>query len=318
VVRPFRFLASIPRLDETPSRWREKVRRIEDLGFSAVAISDHFTKGWVMEPTIAMMAAAESTEHLRVISLVLSNDYRHPVLLHKALATIDVLSDGRLEIGLGAGWMLSDYKASGIDFCSAEARIARLKESVYILKGLFGPSAFSFDGHHYHIEGLDGLPKPVQQPHPPLLLGGGGRRVLSLAAREADVVSVNANLREGSLTPSAGEDLSAARIAEKVRWIQEAAAAAGRSMDSIELQLNLYVCDITDSPSTARTAVSSFAATLQADPSLLDGSPAVLAGSLEQCVEALQERRERYGFSCFNLGGDIEATAAIVARLAGT
>lgn len=315
-VRPFRFIATMPRLDQPPAAWRDAVRRIEDSGFSTVSVSDHFTQGWVMEPTVAMMAAADVTRNLRILSLVLGNDYRHPVMLHKAMATIDVLSTGRLEVGIGAGWMASDYKAAGITYDPPGRRVKRLAESVRILKGLFGPSPLTFKGTDYCISGLDGLPKPVQQPHPPLLLGGGGRRMLSLAAAEADIVGLHANLREGALTPAAVADLSAERVEEKLGWVREAAADAGRSMDTIELQLSLYVCRITNSRSSAEASVSTFAAHLQANPALLDRSPAVLYGSLEQCVETLQERRERYGFSYINLGGDVESTAPLVARLA--
>jgi probable F420-dependent oxidoreductase len=317
-VRPFRFIATMPRLDQPAGAWRDAVRRIEESGFSTVSVSDHFTKGWVMEPTVAMMAAADVTRRLRILSLVLGNDYRHPVLLHKAMATIDVLSQGRLEVGIGAGWMVSDYEAAGIAYDPPGIRVERLAESVRILKGLFGPSAVTFVGNHYHIRALDGLPKPVQEPHPPLLIGGGGRRMLSLAASEADIVGLHANLRQGALTQAAVADLSAERVEEKLRWMREAATAAGRSMDTIELQLSLYICRITNARSTAQASVSSFAAHLHTNPALLEQSPAVLCGSLQQCVETLQERRERYGFSYVNLGGDVEATAPLVARLAGT
>jgi len=316
VVRPFRFVASLPKLDELRA-WRAALRRLEDAGYSAVSVSDHFTEGWLLEPTIAMMAAADATDRLRVQSLVLANDYRHPVVLHKALATIDVLSGGRLEIGLGAGWMRSDYEAGGISYNAPGVRLARLEESVRILKGLFAPMPFTFHGCHYRIDALDGLPKPLQEPHPPLLLGGGGKRALTLAGREADIINVHPKMREGRMGPSVAEDLSPARVTEKVRWVREAAVAAGRSPDDVELQLSLYVCRIAGSRSSAAASVSRFAAAIQADPELLQGAPAVLSGTLEQCVEALQERRERYGFSCFNIHGDAEAAAPLVARLAG-
>lgn len=308
----------MPRLDQSAERWKDAVRRIEASGFSTVSVSDHLTKGWVMEPTVAMMAAADATRQLRILSLVFANDYRHPVLLHKAMATIDVLSGGRLEIGIGAGWMLSDYEATGIGYHSPPTRVARLAESVRVLKGLFGSSTFTFSGAHYQIRGLDGLPKPIQRPYPPLLIGGGGRRILSLAAREADIVGLHANLREGELTEGAVSDLGAERIEEKIRWVRQSAAEAGRSMESIELQLSIYASRITSGRSAAEAAVSSFAARLHADPALLARSPAVLCGSLDQCVEALQETRERYGISYFNLGSDVAATAPLVARLAGT
>src|SRR5215207_3842864 len=234
----------MPRLDQPAGRWRDAVRRIEDLGFATVSISDHFTRGWVMEPVVAMTAAAAATDRLRVLSLVLGNDYRHPVLVHKAMATLDVLSEGRVEIGLGAGWMRSDYQAAGLPYDEPAARIERLEESVVVLKGLFGPRPLTFDGAHYRIDGLDGLPKPVQRPHPPLLVGGGGCRVLSVAGRHADIVSVNPSLRDGVVTAELLEDATAERIDQKVGWVREAAAAAGRRPDEVEFQLNLLVCQV--------------------------------------------------------------------------
>jgi probable F420-dependent oxidoreductase len=301
-----------------PAAWRDAVRRIEDLGFASVSVSEHLTHGWTMEPTAVLLAAAEATQHLRVLSLVLGNDFRHPVLLHKTAATIDVLSAGRLEIGLGAGWMADDYAAAGIQLDPPSVRVDRLGESIQILKGLFGANPFTFEGHHYRVTRLDGLPKPVQQPHPPLLIGGGGKRVLSLAAREANIVGVHCRLPEGALSPAAAADLSATRVAEKVAWVHAAAAAVGRGLDTMELQFSIYFCQITGSVSQARAAVSSFAGLLGGDPALLADSPAVLSGTLEQCVDALQERRERYGFSYIKLAGDVQDTAPLVARLAGT
>jgi probable F420-dependent oxidoreductase len=316
VTRPFRFIAPMPRLDQPAHRWRDAVRRIEDLGFATVSVSDHFTQGWVMEPTVAMTAAAEVTERLRVLSLVLGNDYRHPVLVHKAMATLDVLSGGRVEIGLGAGWLRSDYQAADIVCAPAAVRIERLEESVEVLKGLFAPRPLDYSGKHYRISALDGLPKPVQRPRPPLLIGGGGRRVLTVAGRHADIVSVNPSLRAGVVTSSIMQDTTAERVEQKLAWVREAAEAAGRPVDDIEVQLNVLLCRV--SASRSSEAMSSLLAGSGADPRLLQRSLAVLAGSVEQCVEALQKRRDRFGISYVNLGGDVEAVAPIVDRLAGT
>jgi probable F420-dependent oxidoreductase len=318
VSRPFRFIAPMPRFEGSPRRWREAIRRIEALGFDAVSISDHLTGGWVMEPTAAMVAAMEATERLRVLSLVLANDFRHPVVLHKTAATIDVLSEGRLELGLGAGWLRSDYEASGIRFDPARVRLDRLEEAVRVIKGLFGTEPLTFHGVHYSVSELAGLPKPVQKPHPPLLVGGGGKRVLAIAAKEADIVSVHCNLRRGELDGEAVADLAAGRVAEKVGWATAAAAEAGRSLDDLELQFSTYLCEVTNGTRAASASVSTFARFLAADPDLLASSPAVLVGSVDDCVEKLQERRERYGFSYLSLGGDVENVAPIVARLAGT
>src|SRR5262245_20503516 len=178
----------MPPLNQPPDRWRDALRRIEDLGFSTVSVSEHLTQGWILEPTAAMMAAADATRRLRVASLVLANDFRHPAILHKTLATIDVMSGGRLEIGLGSGWLARDYEAAGLPLDPPGVRIERLGEAVRVLKGLFADPPLTYDGKHYQIRDLDGLPKPIQKPHPPILIGGGAPRVLRRAGREADVL----------------------------------------------------------------------------------------------------------------------------------
>jgi probable F420-dependent oxidoreductase len=307
----------MPRIREPIAGWLDQIRRIEDLGFSTVAISDHFTQGWVMEPLVAIATALGATGRLRALSLVLGNDYRHPVLTHKSIATLDLISGGRVELGIGAGWRASDYAAAGIQFDGPGVRLERLEEALQVIIGLFDTAPLTFAGTHYRIEGLDGLPKPVQRPHPPILVGGGGPRALAIAARYGDVVGIHARLPEGRLSPAAAADLSAERFAEKVGWVRAAAAEAGRPADAIELQSSIYLCRVSDSGRTADAAMSSFASLLAADSELVATSPAVLVGSVQRCVDTLVERRERLGISYVNLGSDIEAVAPIVASLAG-
>jgi probable F420-dependent oxidoreductase len=318
MTRPFRFIAPMPPLSQPIDRWLDRIRRIEDLGFSTVSVSEHFTRGWAMEPLTVLTAAALATSRLRLLTLLLSNDVRHPVVLHKAAATLDVISDGRLELGIGAGWLEEDYTASGLPFDPPATRIARLAESVAVLDGLFGSLPFSHAGTYYSIDHLDGLPKPVQQPRPPILLGGGGPRMLRMAAGIADIIGVHCRLDARTPTADAAADLSADRIAEKVRWVANAARAAGRPFEEIELQFTVYLVHVGDLPLPLPVRGSTFAPFLAADPSLLATSPAVLVGSVNACVDALRERRERYGFSYINLGSDLDAVAPIVARLAGT
>ena len=312
----FRFSAAMPRLTQPVSAWRDQLRRIEDLGYWSVAISDHFTRGWMMEPLVAMTVAAEATTTLRVLPLVLGNDYRHPVLLHKALATLDVLSEGRVEIGLGAGWMGSDYAAANIPFDPPGVRVDRLAESADVIRGLFGPEPLSFQGKHYQIDELDGLPKPVQAPHPPLLIGGGGRRVLELAGAAADIVGINAAMRAGAATGEALLDLTGERVAAKIAIAQTAARNAGRDPSTLRYQTSILSLDLADAPGAQRW-VSSMAAKVT-DPAVLAASPAVLHGTVGSCVEALQRRREELGLDYIHIGGDPVAAAPIVARLAGT
>ena len=306
----------MPRLTGSVSAWRAELRRIEDFGYWSVAISDHFTRGWVMEPVVAMMAAADATSTLRILPLVLGNDYRHPALLHKSLATVDVLSGGRVEIGIGAGWMDSDYDAVNIPFDPPGVRIDRLAESVDVIKGLFGPEPLYYEGKHYQIRDLDGLPKPVQAPRPPLLIGGGGKRVLELAGAEADIVGINPAMRSTVPTGLALLDLTAERVAEKVAIARAAARSAGRDPRSLRYQMAILSLNLTDSPGIPPW-VSSQAAKVS-DPDVLAGSPAVLHGSVAFCVEELQRRREEYGLDYFHIGSDPAAAAPIIARLAGS
>jgi probable F420-dependent oxidoreductase len=314
-VRPFRFSAAMPRLGRSVSAWHADLRRVEDLGFSAVTISEHLTRGWVMEAVVAMTAAIAATTTLRVLSLVLANDFRHPALLHKALATLDVLSGGRLEVGLGAGWMASDYEAAGIPLDPPGLRVDRLAESVEVIKGLFGPRPLTYRGKHYQITGLDGLPKPVQSPHPPLLIGGGSPRVLKLAGEVADIVGINAIMR-GVDAGRALLDLTHERVAAKLATARKAARAAGRDPAALRYQMSILSLDVTDVPD-AQPWKSSLAADVT-DPAVLADSPAVLHGSVGYCVETLQRRREELGLNYIQFGGDPAAAAPIVARLAGT
>jgi probable F420-dependent oxidoreductase len=299
----------MPKLDQSVDRWRDALRRIEDLGFSTVSVSDHFTQGWVMEPTIAMALAAEATSSLRVLSLVLGNDYRHPVMVHKAMATLDVLSKGRVEVGLGAGWLLSDYRAADIPYDSAGVRVERLEESLQVL---------NFSGKHYRITALEGLPKPLQRPRPPLLVGGGRRRILSVAGRHADIIGINPSLQHGVVSAEAILDMTPERVAQKVGWATEAAETAGRSATDIEYQASMLICRVESSAGPAEAAVSSLAARADVDPDVLARSPVALAGSVQQCIERLLENRERFGISYVNLGGNVDAVGPIVQRLAGS
>jgi probable F420-dependent oxidoreductase len=308
----------MPSLALPAAEFRDQLRKIEATGFDTVAVSEHLSQGWWMEPMTALLAASHANPRLRLLSLVLCNDFRHPVVLHKMAASLDMLSAGRLELGLGAGWLADDYAAAGIPFAPASVRIARLAESIEVLKRLFGPTPCTFSGHYYQVRALDGQPKPVQQPHPPILIGGGGRAVLSLAATRADIVGVHCNLRSATLGPSAVADLALDRVVEKVGWVRAAAAAAGRPPDSIELQLSMYECQVTDAPHASRNPTSAFSDLIRRAPAILASSPAVLIGTVDQCIDLLRERRERLGFSYLKLGGELDAVAPIVSRLAGT
>jgi probable F420-dependent oxidoreductase len=293
------------------SAWKDKARLVESLGYKALYLPDHF--GDQLGPISALMASADATTTLRVGSLVFDNDYRHPAVLAKEVASLDLLSDGRFDLGLGAGWMASDYEQAGIPFDSPGVRIERMEEGLAIIKGLLAGGQFSFAGKHYRIASLEGTPSPVQKPHPPILLGGGGRRMLRLAAREADIVNVNYDLREGRINPTLVRTGLAGATDEKLAWIRE--AAAGR-IDQIELSVTIFFASITDDRESLAAAVGRGFGAEAAD--VLD-TPHFLIGTVDEIVEALRERRERYGISYVILPGEVaEEFAPVVERLSGT
>ena len=309
---PFRFGIQVSKAD-TAAGWAELARRAEGNGFSVLTMPDHFDDQ--LAPVPALMAAAAATTSLRVGALVFDNDYKHPVVLAKELATIDVLSEGRLEIGLGAGWMISDYEQAGMPYDAAGVRIDRFVEGVQIIRGLLGPEPFSFTGQHYTISGMNGLPKPVQA-RPPLLIGGGGKRVLGIAAREADIVGINPSMHAGKIGPEAIAGMSPDSVDDKIAI---ARAAAGDRVGNIEWNVRSFLVNVTADAAAGRAAREGMAKALGVDQAWLEASPFALIGPPEELAARLIERRERWGFSYVIVGGaDVDSFAPVVAELAGT
>jgi probable F420-dependent oxidoreductase len=307
--RRFRFGAQLS-FAGTGEEWAAKARRVEALGYATLCVPDHFDDQ--LAPIPALVAAAAATTALRVGTLVLGNDYRHPLLTAKEAATADVVSGGRFELGMGAGWLRRDYEQSGIACDPPAVRIDRLAEAVAVVKGLLAGGRFSFAGEHYTVTGHPGTPLPVQRPRPPLLLGGGGRRMLSLAGREADIVSVNFDLRSGSIGPQVGASGTAAATAAKVGWARE---AAGDRFDRVELSHTVYLTMVTDD----RDAVAAgLGVGFGLDTEQVLGMPNFAIGTVAQITDELERRRDELGFSYIVVGGECyEAMAPVVARLAG-
>jgi probable F420-dependent oxidoreductase len=255
---------------------------------------------------------AAGTTALNVGALVLDCDFRHPAVLARELATIDALSEGRLEVGLGAGWKAVDYDRSGIPMDRPGVRVGRLMEHAAVLKGLWSDGPFSFEGEHYRIAELDGTPAPHRPGGPPILVGGGAPRLLRWAGATADIVGVNASIHSGEIDDAAAQDALAERIDEKVGWLKE---GAGDRFDDLELNAWLATAELTDDPAVAE-AVAAFFGT---DAAALRQSPLALVGSAEDVVEMLQERRDRWGYSYHVIPGDkARDFAPTVARLTGT
>jgi probable F420-dependent oxidoreductase len=308
--RPFRFGVQ---MSGAPDRraWVELARKVESFGYSTATMPDHFTEQ--LAPMPALQAVADATTTLRVGALVFDNDYKHPVVLAKELATLDLLSEGRLQIGLGAGWMASDYQQSGIPYDSPGVRIDRMLEGLAVIRGALGPDRFSFSGEHYTVTDYDGLPKPVQSP-PPLMIGGGGPRVLRIAARQADIVGVNATLTSGAIDAASFATMTAEAVDDKLEIVTRAATEAGR-LDTIELSVRVFLIYVTDDVDAALATLAEFTG---APASMIAASPFALVGPPAKIVDDLLERRQRWGFSYIVAGqNDIDAVAPVVAELSG-
>ncbi len=291
--------------------WRALAKNIEALGYETLYLPDHFIDT-VLAPLPAMAIAAEATDTLRVGALVMDNDYKHPAILAKETATIDVLSGGRAEMGIGAGWMKVDYDALGIPYDTPGTRIARLDEALQVIKGCFSGEQFSFAGEHYTVSDYTSLPKPAQ-PKIPILIGGGGPKILGLAGREADIIGINPNLRIGAITADAAKNASGEETLNKIEYIK---AGAGDRFDSIELQIRYFVHAIVDDRQGFAEAM---APAFDATASDLLGSGAALFGTIAEMIDTLVQRREEWGVTYIVVGNDFyEQFAPVVAALAGT
>ncbi len=312
---PFRFgvqIASLP-----TDGWIERVQRIESLGYSSVFCPDHFGPQW--DPIALLSAAAAVTEKLRVGSLVYDVDYRHPVILAKAAATIHLLSGGRHEFGIGAGWMRSDYDESGLAYDRPGLRIERLDEALQIIRSMWTQERTSFEGGHYRVREIAQAAELPPGERPRILIGGGRQKVLTVAGRYADIVGINPGIPEGVVTNRTAQDLAPERVGQKIGWVREAAERAGRDFDAIELNSLVFVVSIGDDPSAIRSALSE---STGMTPEQVADCPLFLTGSAAEICERLEKRREQTGISYIVIQGreleQVERFAeAVVEPLAG-
>lgn len=289
--RRFRFAVELAEPLEGMS-WLDSARWVEDAGYSTLFVPDHF--GDQLAPIAAMTAAAAATERLNVGALVFDNDYRHPVVLAKEMATIDVLFEGRCEVGLGAGWMRTDYETSGIPMDRPGVRVDRMIEATSIIRGLWSGESVHHRGEHYTITDLVGLPTPHTPGGPPLLLAGGAPRMLRFAGANADIVGVNPSIHSGEIDSDAARDGLADRMDAKLAWVRE---GAGDRFDDLELNAWIPVVSITDDAQAVAELLAPGFGLGGEDPAELLDSPMVLAGTVPELVDRLHARRERWGFS---------------------
>jgi len=311
-MRPFRFGVNVWGAD-TRAAWTEKARRIEQLGYSTLTVPDHLADFFA--PIPAVVSAAAATTRLRVGTHVLNNDLRHPVLVAREAATVDVLTDGRFQLGLGAGYMKAEYDQAGLAFDVGGTRVERLAEAVTVIKALLAGEPVDYTGRHYRVRAHRIHPRPVQRPRPPIVIGGNGPRLLALAAREADIVGLTGiTFARGGTEP----DMSAWRAAEVDRQVRLVREAAGSRHDGLELNALVQRVIVTDD---RRRAAAELAAEWKARTAALTAeelleAPYVLLGTVDQLVEGLQRRRERWGLSYYVVFERFaEAFAPVVARL---
>lgn len=320
--RPFRF--AVQAFEATSGKeWRDTAARAEALGYSTLHLTDHyFGPGSIalssghrpvdLAPVAAMATAAAVTTTLRVGCRVFCVDYHHPVVLAKEAATVDLLSDGRLELGLGAGWLTSEYEGLGIPMDRAGLRIERLAETIALVKAHGSGDPLSIDGSFVRATGFAGLPLATQRPHPPILVGGGSPRVLRLAGREADIVSINFDNRAGTIGSGSVASATAERTAAKIDWIRE---GAGDRFSDVELEIAAYFVSVTDH---ADDAVQTMASRFGIDPGDFADHPHALIGSVDRICDALLRRRRQYGISYVTVAQrHLEEFAPVVDRLAG-
>jgi probable F420-dependent oxidoreductase len=307
--RSIRFGAQVTK-GESAAAWGELAWALEDHGFDTLSMPDHL--GPQLAPLSALSYAAARTSMIRLTMSVLDNDFRHPAILAKEVATLDLLSSGRVELGLGAGWMTEDYNTSGIAFDPPGTRIERLAEAVAVVRGLLAPGSFSFTGRHYRITALEGYPRPVQNPVP-LMVGGGGPRVLTLATTVAEIVAIAMQNSTGKPFPANAADTSRESFAKKAAMVEKVALEHDRHP---EIAVRVMACEVTDD---RRGAIERIAQTWSVEPDVVQNSPYVLVGSPDGIVEHIQALAADFGVSYFVSSFPAAMQLGpVIARLKGT
>ncbi len=320
--KPFRFGVQSFNA-QSGKEWSEKARKAEALGYSALHLADHLLgPGPALAKTNhpvqnlaavpAMAYAAAVTNTLKIGCRVFCIDYRRPVVLVKETMTLDLLSDGRIELGLGAGWLEEEYHATGIPFDPPPRRITRLEHVIEGLRAFAGEGTVDVHNEDLEWRDFEGLPKPAHKPHPPLMIGGGSPRILRIAGREADIVSLNFNNRRGVIGPDGVKTSSASETDRKIGWVKE---GAGDRFGALEIEIGAYFTFVTD---TATPMVEMFAQTFGLTPDEMRVHPHALFGSVDAICEELERRRARYGISYVTVSEDaMQPFAPVVARLTG-
>ncbi|HEV2529505.1 MAG TPA: TIGR03621 family F420-dependent LLM class oxidoreductase [Thermomicrobiales bacterium] len=311
-IHPYRFGVHLGRVSQAGGRdeLAEQVRQAEALGYDTITVPDHPTGHVMWGPFLATVA--DISPAMRIGTFVLDNDFRNPVFTALEAASLDLLSGGRFELGLGSGWLGSDYTKTGIPFDPPGVRVARLAEALTVIRGVFGGSSFSFEGEYYRVEDAGGPDGVLDRACPPILIGGGGRKMLTLAGQHADIVSLTPIARrDGSGLDTS--DASADATDRKLGWLRD---AAGERIGEIALNILLQHVTITDDATERSEALAKLSNDWELPGDVLLGSPMILIGSVDEVVATLQERQERWGISYYSaFPWMMEALGPVIARL---
>jgi probable F420-dependent oxidoreductase len=324
-MKPFRFGVQSYNA-ESPKEWRDKVKKAEDLGYSAFHLADHLLgPGPALQKcnhpvqslaaVPAMAVAAEATSTIKIGCRVFCIDYRPAAVLIKEAATLDFFSDGRLEFGLGAGWLAAEYEALGIPMDPAGERVTRMEEYVKAAKVAFAGGEVHFDGKYVHLHDYESLPKPANPKGVQFMIGGGSKRVLTIAGREANIVSFNFDNSSGKIGPSGAQSSTAELTEQKAAWVKAGAESVGRKVEDLEFEIGAYFTVVTpDADAMNANFAKMFGITVEQ----MQDHPHAYIGTVDQICEIIQERRKKYGISYFTVSeGNLDAFAPVVARLTG-
>jgi len=318
---PFRFAVQSASASSAGA-WRDLARRAEGSGYSTLYVADHYVDtasngGQMLAAVPAIATAAAVTDTLRVGARVLCIDYHHPAVLAKQAATLDLLSDGRFDLGLGAGWVTSEYEAMGLTMDDAPTRIARLADTVDFVRRFFGGEALERGGDDsIAAAGFRGEPTPVQSGGPPIMIGGGARKVLTLAGRVADIVSFNFDNRAGVVGPASVQSAAASVMEQRIGWVRD---GAGDRFDHIELEVGAYFTVVTPDTAAGAATAEKMGGMFGMTADDMAAHPNALIGTVDEICDRLVERRERFGISFVTVSDrNLDAFAPVVARLAGS
>jgi len=297
-MRSFRFGAFTSATTIPPHKWVKTVQHLEELGYSSLLVADHFNIT-TYDPIVLLSAAAAATDELKLGTLVFDVDYRHPVIYARIAAALHLLSNGGFELGIGAGWDLKDYNMAGIPFDKPRVRIERLDEALTIIRNMWTREKTTFVGKHYRIKDMVRAGELPEGEIPQIIVGGGGRRLLGVAGKHADIVGIHHKIPGGSFSGDSVVDTTLSKVKQRIEWVRESARKSGRNLGDIEYQILFDYPEITEEPGPV---YERWAKKYGISVHEVKDCPLILVGSVDEVVDKLTMIREETGISYMVFG----------------